>query len=176
MDVEDSNKNKVRLWDAAGEELFALPARKDGAKQVAFSQDSKTLATWDGKKILLWEIGTRKIAHEFEAAKTYGFASVHFIPDGRVLALSYANFGDEELGIVRVWDVRQRKELYAADNRPNTIHSATLSPDGTMLATGSSDTSILLWSLPAQGEEKPHLKSSPVRRGRRCNSRPGPAD
>jgi WD40 repeat protein len=171
---DPDESDKVRLWDVASrKELFALPAWKDGAKQVAFSQDSKTLATWDGKKILLWEVATRKIAHECEAAKTYTFVSVHFIPDGRVLALSYANFGEEELGIVRVWDIRQRKELYTADNRPNTISYAALSPDGTMLATASCDTSILLWSLPAQGEDKQPLKVLPPHRGRRCFGRRG---
>jgi WD40 repeat protein len=153
--------------------LFSLPARKGGAEQVAFSPDGKTLATWDEKKILLWEIATRKIVHEFEAGKTCKFASVHFIPDGRVLAHS---LDEENRGIVGVWDVRQRKELYAADNRPNTVHYATISPDGTLLATASNDTSILLWPLQAQVEEKQPLKVLPKHRGRRCNSRPGPED
>jgi WD40 repeat protein len=181
---DEDESNKVRLWDVATQkELFALPARKDGAKQVALSPNGKTLATWDDKKILLWEIATRKIVHEFDAAKTHVLTSIHFVPDGRVLALSYAiyqsyneelrTFGEEELGIVRVWDVRQCKELYAADTRPTIVQYATLSPNGTLLATASSDTSILLWPLQAQVEEKQPLKVLPQRPGRRCNSRPG---
>jgi WD40 repeat protein len=175
-DADD--RYQVRIWDVAErEELFALPARKDGAEHVAISHDGKTLATWDEKRILLWDIGTRKMGSEFEAPKTIVFASVHFIPDGRVLALSYATYqsynehtdiyGDEELEIVRVWDVRQQKQLFVADNRPKTIYYATLSPDGAMLATASSDTSILLWPLQAPEEEITESKPPPRHRPQR---------
>jgi WD40 repeat protein len=153
----------VRLWDVAtGQPLPALPAQKRQALNVAFSSDGKTLATWDRKSIRLWEIATRRLVWEFEAPKNRCFVSIHFIPDGRVLALSHRTIGSngEDQDTVRVWDLWQRKELYAAEDGLNYPACATLSPDGALLASASGDSSILLWKLPTWRDTSPKMSGT----------------
>jgi len=148
--------DSVRLWDVVtGKSFAALSAENYGTIQVAFSTDGKMLAVWDMKTIRLWEMATRRIAWEFKE-NCAAFASVHFIPDGRVFALGYPTRSSEkekDYKTVVVWDVLERQEFYSVHDPSKYFMNATLSPHGNTLATASGDTSILLWNLPA-GEKK----------------------
>jgi hypothetical protein len=140
----------VKVWNlASGEPLFDLHFPTTERFEVAFSPDGRILATWDQKRIVLWELATRQVAWEFDAPKKRSFVSVQFISDDRILALSHWTIADLDVeDMVRIWDVWQRKELYAAQEGPHYVRCAALSSDGALLASASSDTSILLWKLP----------------------------
>jgi hypothetical protein len=153
----------VRFWDLpTGQVLPLVSTQKQEAIDLVFSRDGKTLASWESGVVRLWEVATRQMAWEFQAPKDRSFASVYFTSGGRVLALShrrhYRDTSQED--IVRVWDVWQRKELYSAP-QSNYPRCAALSSDGTILATDSGDTSILLWKVPLQDNSSSKVLKPP---------------
>lgn len=66
-----------------------------------------------------------------------------FSPDGQTLV----SVGDD--AVVRVWDVRRRREVGFSPLRghDNLVASVDVSPDGRLVATGSWDGTVRLWDL-----------------------------
>jgi len=171
-----STGHAPRLWDLQAKDPAATPlvlhaGEKDSEEDypavgtlhavrgdphdVAFSPDSRWLATCDGGKIVrLWDLKTKPPGAVQLVLRGHKDI-VHvmsFSPDGRWLASAadqlYAG-GDNE---VRLWDLK-------ADNpaasplilRGHQVHVTcmAISPDGYWLATGSQDKSVRLWNLRA---------------------------
>jgi WD40 repeat protein len=132
------------LWDTGtGRELFTL----EGVGQaVAFSPDSKRLATYGRSIIRLWDTNNGRELLTLEG-KGWGIGSpgLAFSPDGKRLA----SIGSDANSVktVKVWDAGTGKVLLSLNGpdfpnqrlarglsfRPTTI---AFSPDGTCLASG----------------------------------------
>jgi hypothetical protein len=108
--------------------------------------------------IYLWEVvsGRKRATLKTKDIIT----SLAFSPDGRVLAAasntSYFYLGLTDDGTspeegkprpprVHLWDVAAEKELTPLEGHRGSITSLSFSPDGKLLATGSNDTTVLLW-------------------------------
>ena len=117
-----------------GKGTLVLPARA-----VAFSPDGKTLAV--ARRIGVWlnDVETSRPLALLPAEKQ--ITSMSFSPDGIALAFSERNyFGDQ----IKLWDVATgalNKTISAGDY---WIQSVAFSPDGTLLAAGSTDNDIIL--------------------------------
>ncbi|HYV34266.1 MAG TPA: hypothetical protein VE988_01095 [Gemmataceae bacterium] len=61
-------------------------------------------------------------------------------------------------GIVEIWDLNTGKHLSNLVRHDGFIDCLALSPDGHTLASGSSDTTILLWDLRAATAQKEKAK------------------
>jgi WD40 repeat protein len=161
-----SQDHTVKLWDThSGQEVLTLRAHKDTVRAVAYSPDGWCLATAcaDGT-IHLWDAtpwADEKPAWQAHALTGHGAAvfSALFSGDGsRLFALS-----DNET--IRTWDVTTAREL--PDQRLQVgpqIYTQALSPDGTLLATATSDG--IVWLLdPATGQTRATLEepSGPVK-------------
>jgi WD40 repeat protein len=134
----------VLLWDVArGKRLPNSPAIRDrNVYLVMFSPDGKTLVTVDLDGTLrLWDWRTgRKTLGPMNGHQGY-VGQVAFSPDGRSLAAVNSN------GTVLVWDVTSEKPvgkaLYVSRNGVGAVAFSPTEP--TMLATGGTDGTVLLW-------------------------------
>jgi WD40 repeat protein len=146
---------------------FPLNGHTGQVYAVAFSPDGRTLATGSrDSAIILWDVeGREALAPPLEGHEGW-ILGLTFSPDGRLLASASAD------GTARLWDL---SGLRAGDSAPGTggghtaeglqsgagpgaeslgkpllghsnwVNSVAFSPDGTLLATASSDNTVRLW-------------------------------
>ena len=165
--------SEVILWDIdAGTELARLPGTTDlpgfvssannspvGA--LAFSPDGKHLVAGFGLKNMLmstaapsplkvWDVASRKLIRRLNGHTGY-CVSLDFSPDGTLLASGSRD------GTAILWSTRTWKPIHTLTNpdldsvfeqvgRPGMVEAVAFSPDGEVLAQGSRERSIHLWS------------------------------
>jgi hypothetical protein len=116
----------------------------DPIAAVAFSPDGRLLAAAAGRKVVVYDVATRK-----EAA-TLGdhpgpLTSLRFTPDGGTLIVAGGQPG--LFGSVAVWDVAGRKERLDLRGHSDAILAIAVAPGGKVLATAGYDKQILIWDL-----------------------------
>ena len=97
---------RVQLWDvASGREIGAIRGHGRAVTKVAFSRDSKLLATASSDNtIKIWDVATRSELRAL-TGHTSGVESIDFTPDGRLLASA----GDD--GSTFLWDLQSGEHL-----------------------------------------------------------------
>ncbi|OGN72209.1 MAG: hypothetical protein A2X25_00675 [Chloroflexi bacterium GWB2_49_20] len=141
--ASSSKDNNVLLWDtASGEMLRSIDVLTSTAFSVAFSPDGRTLAggSTDGT-IILWDTSSWNRVKTLVGHKGMIF-SVAFSIDGHTLAsgsLDGWGTGGNVQGTIILWDVASGTKLHTFLDSNGGIYSVTFSPDGYMLASGSSD-------------------------------------
>ena len=73
-----------------------------------------------------------------------------FTADGKTLATGGAD------QVIRLWDVKDRREKSATVGHQGPIHAVAVAPDGRILATAGADATIRLWDR-ATGRERGQL-------------------
>lgn len=133
---------EVCLQEAdTGKELLRL-ADDDRPWCMAFSWDSKTLATAEGPLIRLWEVASGRERCRLEGSPENVFA-LAFSPDGRVLA---SGTGHREC-LVCWWDVVSGKQLHRSEGHRSQVSSLLFSRDGRLLVSGGYDNTALVWDV-----------------------------
>jgi WD40 repeat protein len=109
---------------------------------VAFSPDSKTLASGDAENtIRLWDVTTHRQISVPLTGHTGEVTSLGFSPDGKTLASA----GQD--GTIRLWDVQTRRELGGSlTGHTGSVQTVAFSPNGRTLASGSVDGTVRLWT------------------------------
>ena len=150
-----SDDNTVRLWDLkTGNCLKTFPRHdfpktktswENSVRSVAFSSDSKTLATGGfAKKIKLWNPENGERLKTLSKAKTKDcIHSIAFSPDGKWLA---SGSDDKTL---RLWDLNTYECVRILEGHEAPVYSVAFSPNGNgkILASGSDDNTVRLWDL-----------------------------
>ena len=105
-DLKVEAVGRVQLWDVAtGREIAAIRGHGRAITKVAFTRDSKLLATASSDNtIKVWDVATRSVLRTF-TGHTSGIESIDFTPDGRLLA-SAADDGSTFL-----WDLQSGEHL-----------------------------------------------------------------
>lgn len=135
------NGGVVRRWNTrTGFQLRTLSTPHEMVRTVALGPGARTMATCGGDDpVYLWDTHSGKQLARLDglggAAQTLAFSA-----DGRLL-LGAGN------GRARLWDVAGGSELERFEGHEGPITAAALSADGRLAATGSSDTTILVWDL-----------------------------
>jgi hypothetical protein len=175
----------VHLWDSAGKELGRLAVRPTEVEILAFSPDGKTLAigNWcrmegNDPPLRLWEIVTGQERGRLSAGSQHRVRALAFSPDGNFLAWvgvqhrsALQTWLDPVTGKstkgnamlhegaeheIHVWDLREGREIQHMKGHDGEIVSVAFSSDGRTLASGGSDSTVLLWDiLPAERSGEP---------------------
>ncbi len=130
----------LELWNLnTGERLRSNSNRSGGITSIAFSADSRTLASSSGKTIELWEPHLGKRLHAF-STQFNRITSIAFSADAQTLAS-----GSDKS--IELWNWHTGKRLRTLSGHSNSIRSVAFSPDGYFLVSGSDDRTIKIWQL-----------------------------
>jgi RNA polymerase sigma factor (sigma-70 family) len=156
----------VTVFDTAtGAQLQNIPLKAGEGRPfrgAAFAPDGRTVAVDEGTGVVrIFEVATaqeRRVLGKAQELKggpgmpgivAYGLidrvgtsaGTVAFSLDGRLLALA----GTDR--VVRVFDVATGKELAAFAGHQAAVDTLAFAPDGRSLASGSGDTTALVWNV-----------------------------
>ena len=149
----------IEIWDAnTGALLFSFEKHTRLVEALAFSPDSKTLASGDtGNTIRLWNVETGTPHATFKIS-TGGFYALTFSPNGKLLA------SGSKGGKVRLWDATVKKQkglstfggytaMLTLRGHKNRVSALAFSRDGKTLITAGRSGSIRVWDT-ATGSER----------------------
>jgi WD40 repeat protein len=149
--------HSLSLWDAATgaerrlDDFRPLPARGyfDGQPpwMVTFLDGGKTLVSvvregGDDALVQFWDVATLKLQRTLRVPDA-GWCAPAFSPDGALFATTGGRDGSE----VCVWRTATGKQVQCFSGHRGRVAVLVFAPDGRTLASGSDDTTILVWEL-----------------------------
>jgi WD40 repeat protein len=129
----------VQLWDVrCRHPLRPLQAQPRFVDAIVFSNDGQFLAAvpWYSAEqpVIVWEVGTGEIV-----AQVKGGQAVTFSPDGRWLVVG------DHLGSLNWWDLGSSAPPIVWSGHKLWVRTLAFSATGSILASGSRDSTVLLW-------------------------------
>ncbi|WP_322493626.1 serine/threonine protein kinase [Chloroflexus sp.] len=115
--------------------------REDGLGAAAYSPDGQVAAVAVGAAVQLRNAETL-VSQTTLNGHTGDVSALAFSPDGAILAS-----GAQDDPVVRLWDIRNGRELAQLRGHEDWIRSLAFSPDGRLLASGSADRTVRIWDV-----------------------------
>lgn len=144
-----SSDGTNRLWDVvSGKEIATFRLDKPRTlMDVAFSPCGNLIAGGMFGELRLWCAESLMTLFAVQQPQRQAPYALAFSPCSKYLASGTWWERRMEKMAIRLWDVASGKNITTLWGHPTDIQSLAFSPDGTLLATGSFDCSILLWDL-----------------------------
>jgi WD40 repeat protein len=141
----------VRVWNWRSGTLLRQFSAKTvhGVVGLSYSPDGQILAVVWGSHggvaqpvMHLFDAKSGTLLRQLECPKEESFMAVAISSDGRTLATA----GSAET-FIRLWDIYSGKEVAKLEGHRGPVRTLAFSPDGATLASGSVDTTVLLWDV-----------------------------
>ncbi len=145
-----SADNTIKLWNAeTGKLITTLSGHKAGVNSIVFSYDEKLLVSGsEDNTVKIWDLTTKKLIYTL-TEHTDGIKTVAISPDNKYIATA----GYDKT--IKIWN-RKGKFLQSIDAHNLAITSLQFIFDKKkseyLLASGSWDNTIKLWSVQSSGE------------------------
>jgi WD40 repeat protein len=145
--VAREDKAIVKIWEWPLGQIHEIPRHAATAPCLAFSPDSKTLATgFQDGRILIWSVPSCKKLAGFKAHAS------------DVLALRFNAKGDRLASagrdrVAKTWRWKESKDEHVFNaeqvftGHGSEVHGLAFSPDGLLLGTGATDGTARLWEI-----------------------------
>jgi RNA polymerase sigma factor (sigma-70 family) len=164
-----SYEDAVVLWDVAtGKEQ----RRFDRLSDFAFHPDGNSIVGWTpapaargaggGIANAKGMVAVRRLAdgaelYRFEGPPRMPYIGGLFVlsPDARLLAVAVSENGRWEQNLLQIWEMATGKLRRTLKGHTGGVTGCVFSPDGRRVLTASADTTVLVWDLAVQPEEKP---------------------
>lgn len=133
---------RIRLFDMdSGRELFRDRAHQGGLRCMAFAEGGRTLVTAGGDGVVqTWDLSTGSWSQELGRQQQ----PIHAL----VVDESSVFTGGADPDVVR-WDLELGGELARLGGHGSGVETMARSPDGSTLASGGRDGTLLLWDMRA---------------------------
>ena len=149
-----TGEGEIWLWDAhTGARLQPLVGHRGGVESLAINPAGDLLAAGDfNGEIRVWHVPTRKQIQVFDTRNDV-VAALAFDPRGDILAAAVGKGPHNQVGDrwqdteVQLWSISQGMELEPLRGHTDIVLALDFSPDGSTLAAGDLDKSLVLWDL-----------------------------
>ena len=136
------------VWDVKnGYKRFAISGEEFSFDAAAYSQNSHYIATTEDGNLNIWDAknGRKKAAivdKSDENLREYGFFfSLAYHPNGQLIATGSTN------GKIYIWDVKTGELRRTLEGHTDQVISIAFNFDGSLLVSGSYDTTAIIWKL-----------------------------
>jgi len=126
-----------------------------GGSSIVFASDGKTfvLVKGDGAAAV-YDSSTFHSERELKGdSRGNSIAPPVFSPNGQLVAIATGGSYGGGTAVIEVFDFASGKRLYKFAGHSQAVAAMAFSPEGKTLATGSLDTTALLWDLSAPAKE-----------------------
>jgi WD40 repeat protein len=166
----DQIDTTIRLWDTAtGKEWKRLKRGGMNIFRLAFSPDGRTLLEAGGvPSLFLWEVCSGQLRRSVPLPGPMGTAA--YSPDGRRIAVAEYQPGPpaprdpNARDLIRILDLSRNRHVSSLSGHAGSIHALGFSPDSRTLASGSDDTTALLWDVGALDSPRQPVALTPDQR------------
>jgi hypothetical protein len=158
------------LWDlSTGKVWKSIKRGGRGLLHVAFSPDGRTLleASEGGWKIFLWEVASGQLRRAIPLS-SFPHWDVAYSPDGRRIAFPQDSIdmkGADNQPSIWLFDLASHRPPAKLFGYEGGINVLKFSSDSRMLASGGTDTTVLLWEV---GGLDPGTPPAPLTPGQRA--------
>ena len=136
----------IRALDQPGSRRV-LPGVESHINSVALSPDGRLLATAAGEQpVTIWDLSSGAKEHSY-LANDHAVDQVEFSPDSTSLIIGCKS------PVIRIWSFLHTPDMHhALAGHSKATRTLAFSDDGSLLASGSDDNTIKLWSVDSERE------------------------